>query len=62
MINEFESVQWARNKQTQENLGYLEIGNKDFLSCLKYALACPPCSKRIAEIYTRQRPSYASQK
>lgn len=62
MINEFESVQWARNRQTQENLGYLEIGNKDFLSCLKYALAAPPSAKRINEIYTRQRPSYASRK
>ena len=60
--NEFESVMWARNKQTGETMGYLDISNKDFLSCLKYALAAPPFSKRIAEVYTRPKPSYARPK
>lgn len=62
LINEFESVQWARNRNNEEMKGHLDIGNKDFLSCLKYALACPPMFKRIAEIYSRQKPSYASRK
>lgn len=62
MINEFESVMWARNKSTGETMGYLDIGNKDFLSCLKYALACPPIMGRIAEVYSRPKPSYASRK
>lgn len=62
MIDEFESVQWARSRTGEEMRGHLDIGNKDFLSCLKYALACPPSLKRIAEAYTRERPSYASRK
>lgn len=62
MINEFESVMWDRNKATEEFKGHLAIGNKDFLSCLKYALACPPNQARITEAYTRPKPSYASRK
>lgn len=62
VINEFESVMWARNKLTGEYKGSLDIANKDLLSCLKYALASPPNLTRIAEVYTRQKPSYASRK
>jgi hypothetical protein len=62
IINEFESVMWARNKLTGEYKSSLDIGNKDLLSCLKYALASPPNLNRIAEVYTRQKPSYASRK
>lgn len=62
IINEFESVMWARNKSSGETLPYLDIGNKDFLSCLKYGLAAPPMQNRIAEVYQRPRPSYASRK
>jgi hypothetical protein len=62
IINEFESVMWARNRNNEEMKGHLDIGNKDLLSCLKYALAAPPMLSRIAQIYTRQKPSYASRK
>lgn len=62
IINEFESVMWARNRSSGETLGYLDIGNKDLLSCLKYALAAPPNLARISKVYTRPKPSYASRK
>lgn len=62
IINEFESVMWARNRNSEEMKAHLDIGNKDFLSCLKYALAAPPMAGRIAQIYTRPKPSYASRK
>ena len=62
LINEFESVMWARRKSDEELMPYLDIGNKDFLSCLKYALAAPPNQTRITQVYTRPKPSYASRK
>jgi hypothetical protein len=62
LINEFESVMWARRKSDDELMPYLDIGNKDFLSCLKYALAAPPNQTRITQVYTRPKPSYASRK
>jgi hypothetical protein len=34
-----ENVQWKVQKGTETYQPKLEIGNKDFLSCLKYALA-----------------------
>lgn len=62
IISEFETVQWARNKITGEPYNYLEISNQDMLSCLKYALAAPPMLNKIAKVYTRPKPSYASRK
>jgi hypothetical protein len=62
IINEVESVQWSRNRHGEEMRGSLDIGNKDLLSCLKYALASPPMLSRIAEVYSRPKPSYASRK
>jgi hypothetical protein len=62
VINEIESVQWARNRNNEEMRGHLDIGNKDMLSCLKYAIACPPMFNRIAQVYSRPKPSYASRK
>lgn len=62
LINEFESVMWARRKADDELMPYLDIGNKDFLSCLKYALATPPNQTKITQVYTRPKPSYASRK
>lgn len=38
-ISDVENVQWATDKRTGENKPKLEISNKDFLSCVKYALA-----------------------
>jgi hypothetical protein len=61
IINEIESVQWAR-RNNEDLKGVLAISDKDLLSCLKYALACPPMLGRIAQVYTRDRPSYASRK
>lgn len=57
IINEFESVMWARNRQNEELKGRLDISNKDLLSCLKYALATPPMFHRITSIYRRPRPT-----
>lgn len=39
IINDIENVQWKSQKGTEEYQPKLEIGNKDYLSCLKYALA-----------------------
>jgi len=39
LISDVENVQWKQLKGTEEYLPKLEIGNKDFLACLKYALA-----------------------
>lgn len=52
-INDMESVMWKRNRLSEEMKGHLDITNKDFLSCLKYALASPPCYSRINQIYKR---------
>ena len=39
IINDIENVQWKAQKGTEEYQPKLEIGNKDYLACLKYALA-----------------------
>jgi len=39
LINDIENVQWARDKRNDVNKPKLDISNKDFLACLKYALA-----------------------
>lgn len=39
IISDIENVQWKRDKNLDENKPALEISNKDYLSCLKYALA-----------------------
>jgi hypothetical protein len=36
---DIENVQWKAQKGTEESQPKLEIGNKDYLACLKYALA-----------------------
>lgn len=51
--NDCESVMWRRNRLSEEVKGHLDTTNRDFLSCLKYALASPPCYNRIAAIYKR---------
>lgn len=57
IVNEFESVMWARNRANEELKGKLDISNKDLLSCLKYALATPPMFGRISTIYRKPRPT-----
>jgi hypothetical protein len=39
LINDIRQVQWQRDKKLNENKKKLEISNRDFLACLKYALA-----------------------
>jgi len=52
-INDTESVMWQRNRLSENIKGKLDITNRDYLACLKYALASPPCYSRIATIYRR---------
>jgi hypothetical protein len=40
IIGDIETVQWARYRNAEELKPTLDIGAKDFLSALKYALAC----------------------
>lgn len=39
VVKDIENVQWKRQKGTEEYQPKLEIGNTDYLACLKYALA-----------------------
>lgn len=39
-IGDMENVQWKRDKNLDENKPSLEISNRDWLACIKYALAC----------------------
>lgn len=39
-ISDIENVQWAKHHRTDINKPSLDISHKDFLSCVKYALAC----------------------
>lgn len=57
IINEFESVMWKRNRADEMLKGHLDIGNKDLLACLKYAIASPPIYNRITTAYNRAKPS-----
>lgn len=38
-IADIENVQWAKDRRNDENKPHLDITHKDFLSCVKYALA-----------------------
>ena len=39
LISDIRNVQWQRNKIDNTNKPKLEISNRDYLACLKYALA-----------------------
>lgn len=39
MIKDIKNVSWIKRKGTNDNRDKLDISNKDFLACLKYALA-----------------------
>lgn len=54
LVNEFESVMWRRNRHDEITKGVLDIANKDFLSCLKYALAASPRYNAHREIHRRK--------
>lgn len=57
-ISDVENVQWAKDKSSDENKPKLEISNRDFLSCLKYALACNIYFSKPKEraYYTNKNP------
>lgn len=40
IIADIETVQWAKMRNLDEYKPTLDIGSKDYLACLKYALAC----------------------
>lgn len=40
LISNMENVMWQRDRKLQSNKPKLEIGDKDFLAALKYALSC----------------------
>lgn len=42
IISDIENVQWVKMRNHDEYKPTLEISNKDFLACLKYALAASP--------------------
>jgi hypothetical protein len=47
IINDIENVQWVKVKNYEDFKPKLDIGDKDALACLKYALASNLSSKRI---------------
>jgi hypothetical protein len=57
-ISNIENVQWKRDKTFDQNKPSLEISNQDFLSCLKYGLACNVHYKKVKDkvYYRRDRP------
>lgn len=55
-IDDVRRVEWFIDKQTRLNKPKLDIRKRDFLACIKYALA----SKLFFEKPTRMRPHYVS--
>jgi hypothetical protein len=57
-ISDIENVQWKRDRNLDENKPALEISNRDFLACLKYALACNVRFNKTKEraFYRTDRP------
>lgn len=53
IITDIEQVQWARDKRLEQNKPKLDITNKDYLACLKYALATNLTSDK-----GRKKPTY----
>jgi hypothetical protein len=55
VIADFETVEWETYKNIDEFKPKLAIGNKDFLSCVKYALAAQPKFSKGRERVIRSR-------
>lgn len=55
IISDIESVEWQKFKNMDEFKPRLAIGNKDFLACLKYALAAQPRFSKGSERVIRGR-------
>jgi hypothetical protein len=54
IVADIENVQWLKVRGVDDFKPKLDISNKDFLACLKYALAAnPSIDKSRAKIYTR---------
>lgn len=59
IISNIRNVQWLRNRLANENKPKLDIGDKDYLACLKYALACNLYpKKRKDKVYYRSEKVY----
>lgn len=54
-ISDVENAEWQRDKVNDQNKPTLAIGNKDYLSCLKYALATGLFYKK-ADLTSLKRP------
>lgn len=58
-IENIESVSWLKHRNLDEHKPKLDISNKDFLSCIKYALACNLSSRKGKDkIYYRTDVPY----
>lgn len=59
LISDIESVEWVKHRNLDEFKPSLNIGNKDYLACLKYGLATNITYKRSrAEPYYRNGEAY----
>lgn len=59
IISNIRNVQWMRNRLANENKPKLDISEKDYLACLKYALACNLYpKKRKDKVYYRTSKAY----
>jgi hypothetical protein len=59
IITDIRNVQWMTNRLANENKPKLDIGNKDYLACLKYALACNLYPKKSKDkVYYRTKNAY----
>jgi hypothetical protein len=59
LISDIETVQWVKVRNLDEYKPKLDIGSKDFLACLKYALACNLTHQRKRErAYYVKKPVY----
>ena len=58
-INDIETVKWLENKATKENKPKLDITKKDYLACIKYALATNIYHKKKKDkVYYARKPAY----
>ncbi len=59
IISDIETVEWMKFRNLDEYKPTLNIGNKDYLACLKYALATNLTLKtKKDKVYYRNKPAY----
>lgn len=56
-IDDFETVTWEKYRNTNEFKARLSMGSKDFLSCVKYAIATRLCYTNRSHIIQKNRPT-----